>query len=144
MTDKSENIILTNIFGMVTDKRVTLHYKSGTEDIPIEQITSISFLHKRNLIFAAVGFFSVIVFFVLLIVLLVKESSGLFILLSVVLILFGFLTGLANWVGHHVIIIHAEREKRKPLKVEMSRTKEGKQFVDTIKKLMSKKIPLHG
>ena len=54
--ETNEKILFSNSFGSVTDKRIILNYKSGTEDLPVGQITSVSYQHRRNYVFAIGGF----------------------------------------------------------------------------------------
>jgi hypothetical protein len=46
------------------------------------------------------------------------------------------LLGIANYIGHHTVKINVSGNNRKPIKVEMSRSKEGKEFVMVIIKII--------
>lgn len=130
--EKKEKLIFSNNFGSVSDKRVVLNYKSGSEEIPIGQITSISFQRIRNYFFAIASF----VMIILILLALTRFwgfNGGVYVVIAI-LILFLALSGLANWIGHHNIVISAAGQNRKPLKVEMSKTMEGRQFADAVKK----------
>lgn len=133
--DTSEKSIYSNYFGSVTDKRVMLNYKSGVEDIPVSQISSISFQRKRNYFIAVSSFVLAIVLIALL---LLNSASGVEAIIYFVFIVFLLISGAANWLGHHVILISAAGKDRKPLKVEMSKTKEGLLFVEAVKKIIFK------
>lgn len=131
--ETSENLIFSNTFGSVTDKRVILNYKGGTEDIPVGQITSISYQHERNYIFALGGF---LIGFGGLVAMLANISNlgGAEVLVILLFVIIGLLSGVANWVGHHNIIISAGGKDRKPLKAELSKAREGREFVEAAKR----------
>jgi heme A synthase len=135
--ETTEKVTYTNHFGTVTDKRLILNYKSGTEDIPIGQISSISFQHRRNYFFAIGSFVATVVLLIFMFSNLdnIRGAETLIILL---LVLFFILSGIANWIGHHNIVVSAVGQNRKPLKVEMAKTKDGRQFVDAVKKSIFK------
>ena len=67
-----------------------------------------------------------------------SPESSIFVLIASVLFVLSVLSGIANWIGHHNIAISAGGKDRKPIKVEMSKTREGKDFVNAIKKLLFK------
>ena len=135
--DTNEKIIFSNTFGSVTDKRIILNYKSGTEDIPVGQITSISYQHKRNYFFSIGGFL-----FggggLLGMLANINKFNGVVVLVILLLVIMGFLSGVANWIGHHNIIISVGGKDRKPLKAELSKTKEGREFVEAVKRAVIK------
>jgi hypothetical protein len=135
--DTNENVIYTNHFGTVTDKRVILNYKWGTEDIPIGQISSVGIEHKRNYFFAIGSLVATILILIFMFGNL-DNIRGAETLIIVSLVLIFILSGLANWVGHHHILISTGGQNRKPLKVEMAKTKDGRQFVDAVKKVIFK------
>ena len=94
-----ESILYSNCFGSVTDKRVILNYKNGQEDIPINQITSVSYQHRRNIFFVASSF--LIVIFGLLCIL--NHEHTLWIpLTGLVFLVTGLLIGIAHWIGHRL------------------------------------------
>lgn len=130
--ETNEKIIFSNTFGSVTDKRVILNYKSGTEDIPVGQITSISYQHERNYIFAFGGF--LIGGGGLVAMLAISNLGVAEVLVILLFLIIGLLSGVANWVGHHNIIISAGGKDRKPLKAELSKTIEGREFVEAVKR----------
>ncbi|MEO5641716.1 MAG: hypothetical protein ABIQ40_19840 [Bacteroidia bacterium] len=135
--DSTENVVFKNEFGNVTDKRVILNYKSGVEDIPIGQISSISLKHKRNNFFA-IGSFAIAVVAIIAMLANIVRIPGAGVLIIIVIVIFAFLSGIANWIGHHEIVISTSGQNRKGLKVEMAKTKEGRQFVDAIRKAIFK------
>lgn len=130
----NEQIIFSNSFGSVTDKRVVLNYKKGSEDLPIGKITSVSYQHERSYILAIVGF----VFFVGGILMIFFNEVHLQPLILLLIAVIGLLSGIANWIGHHNIVISAGGKDRKPLRAEMSKTKEGREFVNAAKKAIIK------
>jgi len=135
--ETNEKILFSNSFGKITEKRIILNYKSGTEDLPVRQITSVSFQHERN-IFFAIG--SILISFGGIIAIIENFSNlnGMQVLLILLLIVVAFLSGVANWIGHHKIQLSAGGNDRKPLKVEMSKTREGLEFVKAIRKKIIK------
>jgi hypothetical protein len=131
--ETTEAVLFKNHFGTVTDKRITLKYKSGAEDIPIGHITSVSLKRKRNY-FMAVGSF-VISFAMLFFALTNHRNAGgieMFVVFLLVLVM--AFVGIAHWMGNHNIVISTSGQDRKPLKVEMSKTREGREFVEAVKK----------
>lgn len=131
--DSSEKVVYTNVFGTVTNKRIVLKYKSGSEDILISQISSISLQHKRNY-FSAITSLVLGLIIISYMLLMINSLGGLEIIFILLFCGVAFLSSLANWVGHHNIIISTSGQNRKPLKVEMAKTKEGLQFVIEAKK----------
>jgi hypothetical protein len=129
--ESTERMLFNNVFGSITDKRVILNHKNGQEDILIKQITSVSFKHERNITFAILGF---IVFLLSLGSLITYRESLTFlgIIVFTTFTIMGLLSSISNWLGHHNIVISVSGNERKPLKVEMSKTKEGKDFIIAI------------
>jgi hypothetical protein len=140
MLDQNEHLKFSNTFGSVTDKRIVLNHKNGSEEIPIGQITSISFQKARNTFMSIFSFlFSILI--ILWIVTVINERSsegGIIVLIASVLLIVSVLSGIANWIGHHNIVISSGGKDRKPIRVEMSKTRDGKDFVNAIKKLLFK------
>lgn len=135
--ETEEKITYINNFGTVTDKRIIINYKTGTEEIPIGQISSVAFLHKRNYFFS-IGGFAIVLLGIIEIIANLERLSGVAVLIIILFIIFAFLSGFANWIGHHTIVISTAGKNRKPLKVEFSKTHEGRQFVDAVKKAIFK------
>ena len=133
----NEKILFNNSFGSVTDKRVILNYKSGTEDLPIGQVSSISFQHKRNYFFAIFSFIMGIGGLVLVLSNL-DSFGGPQVLIIITVALFALISGIANWLGHHNILISAGGQNRKPIKVEMAKTRDGRAFSEAVKKAIIK------
>lgn len=130
----NEQIIFSNSFGSVTDKRLVLNYKKGSEDLPIGQITSVSYQHKRAFVLAIAGF----IFFIGGIIMLVDNADHIQPALLLFISIIGLLSGIANWIGHHNIVVSAGGKDRKSLKAEMSKTKEGREFVNAVKRAIIK------
>ena len=126
--DIPEKFIYSNTLGTITDKRVFLNYKSGTESIPLEQVNTVSFRRQRNYFFA-IGSFGAIV---------LTPMYFANIITVIIIVLLFLLSAIANWIGHHYIIIGVRGQDKKPLKVEMAKTKEGKKFVEALKKSILK------
>lgn len=135
--ETNEKMLFSNSFGSVTDKRIILNYKSGTEDLPVGQITSVSYQHKRNYVFAIGGF---LISLGGLIAILVNTSNlnGAGVLIILLIIILALLSSIANWIGHHNIQISAGGKDRKPLRAEMSKTRDGREFVDAVKRVVIK------
>lgn len=140
MLDQNEHLKFSNTFGSVTDKRIVLNHKNGSEEIPIGQITSISFQKARNTFMSIFSFlFSILIILWIVTVINSRSSEGgIIVLIASVLLIVSVLSGIANWIGHHYIVISAGGKDRKPIRVEMSKTREGKDFVNAIKKLLFK------
>jgi hypothetical protein len=135
--ETNEKILFSNSFGSVTDKRIILNYKSGTEDLPVGQITSVSYQHKRNYFFA-IGGFLISIGGLVAILANINHLGGAEVLIVLLFIIVALLSGIANWVGHHNIQISAGGKDRKPLRAEMSKTREGREFVDAVKRAVIK------
>ena len=140
MLDQNEHLKFSNTFGSVTDKRIVLNHKNGSEEIPIGQITSISFQKARNTFMSIFSFlFSILIILWIVTVINSRSSEGsIIVLIASVLLIVSVLSGIANWIGHHNIVISAGGKDRKPIRVEMSKTREGKDFVNAIRKLLFK------
>ncbi len=132
-----ENVLFQNHFGSVTEKRITLKYKTGSEDIPIGQISSVGLQHERNY-FPAVGGGVLAVIILLYMISSLNRLGGAEVLIMILFILFLGLLSVANWFGHHNIVIASSGQNRKPLKVEFSKTSEGREFVKAIKRVVFK------
>jgi H+/Cl- antiporter ClcA len=130
--DTKEKILFINTFGCVTDKRITLNYTSGTEDIPIFKVTSVSYHYVRNYYYAFLGFL-VGIFGFFRIFTGIQQLEGPILLFILLFAIIGLLIAASHWIGHHNIIISVGGKNRKPLKVGMSKTKEGREFVDAAK-----------
>jgi len=140
MLDQNEHLKFSNTFGSVTDKRIVLNHKNGSEEIPIGQITSISFQKARNTFMSIFSFlFSILIILWIVTVINSRSPEGsVIVLIASVLLIVSVLSGIANWIGHHNIVISAGGKDRKPIRVEMSKTRDGKDFVNAIKKLLFK------
>lgn len=100
--ETNEKILFSNTFGSVTDKRIILNYKNGTEEIPVGQVTSVSYKQQRNYFFAIGSFAISIGGLIVMITNLNRINSG-GVLIILLVVIFGFLAGVANWIGHHNI-----------------------------------------
>ena len=126
--DIAGKFVYSNTFGTIIDNRVFLNYKSGTESFPFDQINTASFLHRRNYFFAVGSILAVAL----------TPMYFANAITVIIIILFFMILGIANWIGHHNIIVRVGGQKKNPLKVEMARTKDGKQFVEALKKSIVK------
>lgn len=134
-----EKMIFSNSLGSVTDQRVILNYKNGTEHIALAQISSVRYKHVRSLFFS-LGGYAVSIIVLLFMLSMIDKMSGVFVLICCIIIIIGVLSGLANWYGHHEIVISVGGQDRKPLKAELSKTREGRELSDAIKKVMSRSV----
>jgi len=126
--DIAEKFVYSNTFGTITDKRIFLNYKSGSESFPLDQVDTVSFLRRRNYFFAVGSFLAV-------------GLTPMYFanaITVIIIMLFFMILGIANWIGHHNIIVRVGGQKKSPLKVEMAKTKDGKQFVEALKKSIVK------
>jgi len=135
--ETNEKIQFSNSFGSVTDKRIILNYKSGTEDLPVGQITSVSYQHRRNYVFS-IGSFLISLGGLIAMLANISNIGGAEVLIILLFIIVALLSGIANWIGHHNIQINAGGKDRKPLRAEMSKTREGREFVDAVKRAVIK------
>ena len=135
--ETNEKILFSNSFGSVTDKRIILNYKSGTEDLPVGQITSVSYQHRRNYVFA-IGGFLISLGGLIAMLANIRNIGGAEVLIILLFLIVALLSGIANWIGHHNIQISAGGKDRKPLRAEMSKTREGREFVDAVKRAVIK------
>jgi hypothetical protein len=131
-----EHLILQNSIGTVTNKKLILKYKNGNEEIPISNVTSVSYIHKRGYFFA-IGNFVFTAFLLFTCLLTINQLGGVYVLVILLISIFSLLTGIANWVGNYNIVISVSGNNRKPLSVPFSKTKEGLDLVNSIKKVIS-------
>ena len=130
--DSNEIIIFNNSFGTVSDKRVIINFKDGSVDVPIKQITSISFKRKQNIPLAIIYFIVSASTFVFVFNL--NQVPGYMIIIALIIFLLFLFIGIAFYIGNHQIKLSTAGKDRKPIKIEMSKTKEGRAFYDAIKR----------
>jgi hypothetical protein len=128
----NESMIFTNSFGSVTNKRVIINYKGGVQDIPISQVTSVSFERKQNKILSAVYFLSAIGSIFLMVS--SHRNIGIEVILIFLLLVFLILAGISNYIGRYYIGLTIAGKEAKPIKVEMGKVKEGSEFYQAIRK----------
>ena len=126
-----EEVIFTNALGTITDKRAIFNFKSGTEDVPLKQITSVSFERKQNI--PALLYFA-LCFFILYTIGKMDSVSGIVIVLGIILILIFGLTGIAYYIGNYYIKISTAGHDRPPMKVEMAKTKDGREYTNVLRR----------
>lgn len=130
--DNTEKVIFTNSFGTVTDKRVIVNCKNGSEDIPFKQISSVSFERKQSITLAV--FYFIVALGLLVGIFALPRIPAAFVIVVIFLFLFFILIGIAFYVGNHQIKIGAGGNDRKPIKVEMAKTNEGREFSAAIRR----------
>jgi hypothetical protein len=134
--NENEHVRLENTIGIVTNKKLVLKYKNGNEEIPISKVTSVSFIHKRGYFFA-IGNFALTAFLLIACFFTINQSGAVYGLVILIISIFSMLTGIANWIGNYDILISINGNNRKPLSVSFSKTKEGLDLVNSIKKEIS-------
>jgi hypothetical protein len=89
MLEQDERLHFSNIFGSVSDKRIVLNHKNGSEEIPKGQITSVSFQKVRNLFMSIFSFLFSIILISYMIVVINSGSSegGIIVLITSVLLI---------------------------------------------------------
>jgi hypothetical protein len=127
----------SNSFGSVNERMVKLHHKNGLEEIPVDKITSIGFRQKRNLVMGIPGTAGGL-FAAGFLVSYSSEIGGTEMFIGLLVCLVIILGGIANLIGHHEIQIGIGGSKTKKIKVEMSKTKDGIEFVNSIRKAMKR------
>jgi hypothetical protein len=127
-----EKVVFNNGLGTITDKRAIFNFKGGTEDVPIKQITSVSFERKQNIPLA------IIYFAVCLIILFaignLHDVQGGVIVFGILGIVFFGLIGVAYYIGNYYIKISTAGQDMPPMKVEMAKTKDGREFTDALRR----------
>jgi hypothetical protein len=131
--ENKENVIYSCSFGSLTDKRLILNSKRGVDEFPLRVITSASFRRQRNYVRGILGFLFAIGC-VILMGIGISRIGILEAFIIIVFMLFCLLVGFANWIGHHNIVVGVSGVDRKPIKVEIAKTAEGKSFVNEIKR----------
>lgn len=135
--NQKENKVFENRFGVVTDKRIMLQYKTGYESIPLQKVSSVTFRHRRNPL-AILMNLSVPV--AILAFLVYSGSQKPLLLGPTELIVFGLpgvlFLGLAikSMIGYFVIQVGSTSSEGKPVKVTMHQAKEGRELVEAINK----------
>jgi hypothetical protein len=120
-----------NSFGSVDKHSVTIHQKNGVEEIPINKISSVGFRQKRNSILGLTGTVGGLVAMFYLI----SQShqvGGTEMLIGLIICLIIILGGVANLIGHHEILLGTAGENKR-IKVEISKTKAGIDFVSAVR-----------
>jgi hypothetical protein len=128
----NEKTTFNNSFGTVSNKRIIVKYKNGSEDIPIKLISSVSFARKQRTSLAL--FYLLIGAGVLIGTFNITPLSMGAIIVGLLFFIFCILIGAAYYIGNHQIKLGASGQNRKPIKVEMSKTKEGKEFSEAIRR----------
>jgi hypothetical protein len=127
-----EKVVFNNGLGTITDKRAIFNFKGGTEDVPIKQITSVSFERKQNIPIAL--FYFVICLLILYGIGTMNEVQGSLIVIGIVAVVFCGFVGVAYYIGNYYIKISTAGHDRPPMKVEMAKTKDGREFTDALRK----------
>lgn len=130
--DNNEIIIFSNSFGVITNKRIVVHYRHGATDIPLDEVSDVSFERRQSILLTMVYFAAGIL--VLVNIYSKPTASNAFVIFSWMLFIYLVLIGVAYFIGHHKIVLNVAGRHCKPVKVEMARTKEGKAFVDAIQR----------
>lgn len=135
---EEEKIIVANDFGTVSTKRVMLKVSNTEASIPIKQIYSISFRRKHNF---SLGILYLFISIAVLIGELYIENSyetegvsmpKLISVLTLILILLFFIVSMTYFIGHHLIRINEFGDDRKKIKVDLFKTRQGKEYYEAI------------
>lgn len=130
--EHNEQIIFNNSFGTISNKRVILNYKNGSEDIPIRQISSIAFERNRSIFLATIFIVSSIL--ILIGLAQIRSVSDGIIVLAIIFFILFMLIGIAYYIGNHLIELNISDSGKKIIKVEMAKKQEGKAFFNAIRK----------
>lgn len=135
--NNEEKMIITNSFGTVTNKRVQFTTKEYENELPIKNIYSITFPRKHNIIPATIYF--ILSISLLVSVFVIESTPELFEkihLWIIILCIIGtgvlFILSMVQYLGHHIIRINDMGEDRILIKVKLSQTKEGRDFMQAI------------
>jgi hypothetical protein len=133
--NSNEKLLICNIFGTVTDKRVIINDKSATQEILIDSIKSVKFKHERNY-FLSLSNYLIFILGLGDLISNINYFTGLQVLLTVPILIITILSGVANWIGHYMIQLNHGDKKFKYIKAEMSKKSEGRDFADAIQMAM--------
>lgn len=129
-----EKVVFNNSLGTVTDKRIIFNFKGGTEDVPVRQVTSVSYEKKRNVLMAGINIG--IALFILIGIAQFDRVQGSVIVFGIL----GFLgfgaIGIAHYIGNYYISISTAGTNRPPMKVEMAKTQDGYDFTQAIRQVI--------
>ncbi|MFN4892340.1 MAG: hypothetical protein ACK5G0_01080 [Bacteroidota bacterium] len=117
----------TNEFGSITDKKLTINYKNGSEEILIEHISSVSFNYTRNYVGIFIGI-ALVVFGTF------NVRVGKF--EALILAGAGLLVSIANWVPDYTLTISVAGVNRKPIKIKNSKKNEGLALANALRQRM--------
>ncbi len=126
--ENGEKILFNNDFGMVSDKRLVLNYKVGSEIIPIKHLSSIQYRYRKRIFLAilmSLLTIAGIIFAVQNIVFLQEEIRLVMIGLSAIF----FTIAIFLWIGTRQIIVSVGGINRKRMRVNMKNTLAAKEFV---------------
>lgn len=126
-----EKILVSNSLGVVTSKRVTFNLKEGREDISLTQVTSVSYEKRQNILMASLCFLVAVV--MLIGVFQMPAVPGSVIVVVLILFILFALLGTAHYIGNYYMRISISGVDRPLMKVEMSKTKEGREIIDAIR-----------
>ncbi len=127
-----EKIIVANSFGTVTNQRVQFNLITGIKELPVKQVYSASFNKKNNRILIIIYILSAFGILGSLFLLenyieLIKNNFVAILLLTSFSVIAMF-----QFIGYHLIKINEVGDERIIIKVNFSKTKEGREFVDAL------------
>jgi hypothetical protein len=124
-TSWDEQVIINNLFGIVTDRRITYKTSSGNgsdrEDIPLRHVTAVRIVHQRNVVVAILA----------AIVALIGFNSGEGFGISVG-IFFGVLAVLSI-IGHCRVVINTAGADHRSQSARAWHKKEAEEFAAAIR-----------
>lgn len=134
---EQESVILTNSVGTITNRSVKIRpAKGGSLTIDLVDILAINYQLKRKYLYAALCFL-----FGLgaLIAGLIPTEGGRISIGSFIVPAVLFIAGMANLLGHYVLEIRTKKAAIRLEDVEFTKLKDGKQFIETLEKLIAEK-----
>lgn len=136
--DKTEEMIFINTFGAITSKRIILDYKTEAEEVPLNELRSVSIQHRRNTVLAKLGFAMGLAALLYLVTQFRELSQG-EVIISMLLVLAGGFSGISSLIGYPCIVISGPSGSKPPLIVSFGQVQNARQFVNEIVKVMARK-----
>ncbi len=134
-----EKILFINSFGAITDQRVILDYKTAAEEIPLEQISSVSIQHRRNKKLARAGLLAALALLLFLANIHNRMSDAGIVLYSFIPVACIF-SAISNTIGYPCIEIGITGNSMLPMIVRTGQNAEARRFVTEIIKVISQEL----
>ena len=132
--DTYEKLIFSNSLGTVSNIKVTVNHKNGSENILLKQISTISYDDKRKaplfiFLYGIVG--TTVIFYILFF----AKRNGFTSAVEFIIILLLSPPGLIYVYGYHEILINVDGKNRR-YRIKMVKAKEALDFVHAVKEQM--------